>query len=155
MYKWLVILLFVAGIIISGCSNNGLSGERPPEAKIEVGNNTYETTLGTYCWEGNNQGICVDSAGPQVVLEGEEPIKVNPSETITFVMDYQPKPDETHVTQISDNNKEVEIHVEDNQFAAPMEKGVYYYSYGVWWRVNGEESATKGDAFYYFVIEVE
>lgn len=155
MYKWLAILFLVAGITVSGCSSDGLSGEKPPEAKIEVENNTYETTLGTYCWEGNNRGICVDTAGPQEVLKDEEPIKVNPSATVTFVMDYQPQPDEIYVTQISDDHEEMEINVEGNQFAAPMEKGVYYYSYGVWWRADGEENTTKGDAFYYFVIEVK
>lgn len=51
-------------------------------------------------------------------------------------------------------NKETDVLVEDNHFTAPMEKGVYYYSYGVWRMDKKEANVSNSDAFYAFVLEV-
>lgn len=152
MNKWLVTLLFLVGLTLIGCSSssNGMEGEKPPKAEIEVGNNSYETILGTYCW----QAECVDTVGPEELLKGKEPIKIKPGEKITFVMNYEPKPNEFHVLQIGES-EEVEVNVKDNSFTAPLQKGVYYYSYGVWWMDAKVENVSHGDAFYNFVIEVK
>jgi len=152
MKKWFLCLVALLGLtIITGCSNTtGLSGEKPPNAFIEIENKKFETTLGTYCW----QNGCVDTAGPVELLESQKPIKVQSGETITLVMDYEIKPNEFHVAQIS-GNKETEVMVKDNRFTAPTQRGVYYYSYSVWWRVEKEANVSNGDAFYAFVIEVE
>ena len=152
----LLVALFLMGCSNTGMlgeSNNGMVGEKPPRALIEIGNETYETLLGTYCWLGNGTGICVDTAGPMELLKGKEPIKVKSGEKITFVMDYKPQPNEIHVVQISEN-KETEVAVNNNSFAAPTEKGLYYYSYGVWWMDEKEENVSNGDAFYAFALEV-
>lgn len=156
MKKWLVALLLLIGLSLIGCSsaNSDLDGAQPPEAVIEVGDNSYYTTLGTYCWQGDSQGTCVDTAGPEELLKEEEPIKVKPGEKITFVMNFEPKPNEFHVLQISES-EEVEVNVKNNSLTAPKHKGVYYYSYGVWWMDEKEENISNGDAFYNFVIEVE
>lgn len=142
-------LLFLTGLSLMGCSSDGLSGKKPPETTIEIGNKTFETTLGTYCW-GNT---CVDTAGPIDLLEGKEPIKVKQGEIISLVMDYNPKPNEFYLGQISEN-KETEVVMKDNQFSAPTQKGVYYYSYGVWWMDDKAKNVSNGDSFYAFAIEV-
>ncbi|GHH99314.1 hypothetical protein [Neobacillus kokaensis] len=154
MKNYIFVLLYLLIIILSGCSNNGMSGEKPPKAFLEIGNNKYETTLGTYCWTTGNNGECVDTAGPVELLEGKKPIEVKPGEKIAFVMDYEPKPNEFHVTQIN-NNEETEVFVRDNRFSVPTQKGIYYYSYGVWWMDEKEEHLSHGDAFYAFVLEVK
>ncbi|WP_410895114.1 hypothetical protein [Neobacillus sp. 204] len=59
-----------------------------------------------------------------------------------------------HVVQIS-NNKVSEVEVKDNYFSAPTQKGVYYYSYGVWWMDENEKNLSHSDAFYAFVLEVK
>ncbi|KKI89294.1 hypothetical protein WQ54_27395 [Bacillus sp. SA1-12] len=133
-----------------GCSKEGMSGEKPPEVYIKIGNEKYETKLGTYCWK----GVCADTAGPVDLLKGKEPIKVIPGEKIFFIMDYEPKPNEFHLIQINEKN-ENEILVKENGFSAPTQKGVYYYSYGVWWMDEKEENLSHGDAFYAFVLEVK
>ena len=69
-------------------------------------------------------------------------------------MDYTPKPNEIHLSQIK-NNEEIEIEIKDQKFTAPDEKGIYYYSYGVWWTDEKEENVSHGDAFYAFVLEVK
>jgi hypothetical protein len=156
MKNWLFTFLLLIGLTLIGCSNStkGMDMEKPPKAEIEVGSNSYETILGTYCWRGDGQGRCVDTAGPEELLKGKEPIKVKPGEKITFVMNYEPKPNKFHVLQISES-KEVEVSLKNNSFTAPIQKGVYYYSYGVWWMDDKEENLSHGDAFYNFVIEVE
>jgi hypothetical protein len=153
MNKRLLILVIFIGLILIGCSNEGLSGGKPPKAFVEIDNERFETTLGTYCWQGGGKGTCIDTAGPIELLEGKKPIQVKPGENLTFVMDYEPKPNEFHVVQMSEN-KETEVVVKDNHFTAPTQKGVYYYSYGVWWMDEKEENLSHGDAFYAFVLEV-
>ncbi|MBO1515471.1 hypothetical protein I7822_28055 [Metabacillus sp. BG109] len=133
-----------------GCSKERMSGEKPPEVYIKIGNEKYETKLGTYCWN----GTCADTAGPVELLKGKEPINVNPGEKISFIMDYEPKPNEFHLIQISES-KENEVLVKENGFSAPTQKGVYYYSYGVWWMDEKEENLSHGDAFYAFVLVVK
>ena len=71
-----------------------------------------------------------------------------------MIMNYSPKPNEIHLTQIN-NGKESEIVVVKNQFSAPITKGVYYYSYGVWWMDKKEEHLSNGDASYVFALEVK
>ncbi|WP_251513244.1 hypothetical protein [Oceanobacillus luteolus] len=70
------------------------------------------------------------------------------------MMNYEPKPNEFHVLQVSESD-EAEVSVKDNSFSAPLQNGIYYYSYGVWWMDEQEENVSNGDAFYNFVIEVE
>ncbi|MFE3573347.1 hypothetical protein [Lysinibacillus sp. NPDC059133] len=151
MKKCFLYVVALLGLTITGCSNSiGLSGEKPPQVFIEIENKKFETTLGTYCW----QNGCVDTVGPVEMLEGKKPIKVKSGEKITLVMDYESKPNEFHVAQISDN-KETEVMVKDNRFTAPTQRGVYYYSYGVWWMDEKEANVSHGDAFYAFVLEVD
>lgn len=150
MKKWVFMVTVLLGLTLLGCSNGGLTGSKPPKTNITVGNETYETVLGSYCWGSK----CVDTAGPQELLEGLDPIKVNPGEKISIFMDYKRKPTEFYVVQI-DDNEETEIKIKNNGFKAPTEKGVYYYAYSVWWMDDKEENLSHGDAFYAFALEVD
>ncbi len=155
MKKYFLYVVALFGFTLMGCSNtNELAVGKPPNAYIEIDNKKFETKLGTYCWQGDGKSECVDTAGPVELLEGKKPIKVKSGENITFVMDYEPKPNKFHVVQIS-NNKETEVIVTDNRFTAPTQPGVYYYSYGVWWMDEKEANLSHGDAFYAFVLEVD
>ncbi|MFT4416448.1 hypothetical protein ACLM5H_21530 [Fredinandcohnia humi] len=151
---WAFFIVLLVGCGSSGTSAGDLTGSEPPEATITIGTETYETILGTYCWKNGNKGICVDTAGPEDLLEGKDPIPVKPGEEITFVMGYEPKPNQISVMQFSENG-ETEVDVKDNRFTAPTEKGIYYYSYGVWWMDEDQENVSNGDAFYAFAIEVQ
>lgn len=155
MSRWMFVLVILVGCFLMECSNkdNEMTGEKPPKVLLEIGNEKYETKLGTYCWEGPGKGVCVDTVGPVKLLEGKDPIKVKPGETISFLMDYEPKPTEFAVEQII-NDKESDVEIIGNQIKAPMQKGVYYYSYGVWWTDEKDSNVSNGDALYAFVIEV-
>ncbi|MFS0865041.1 hypothetical protein [Fredinandcohnia sp. 179-A 10B2 NHS] len=158
MKKWCIAIISCLFLFLMGCggneANNELTGNNPPEASIQIDGETYETTLGTYCWSSKGKSECVDTAGPKELLEGKQPIQVKPGAEIKFVMDYKPLPNEVHVTQFDDSS-ENEVNVEGNSFTAPTEKGTYYYSYGVWWMDEEKENVSNGDAFYAFAIEVK
>ncbi|MED4531798.1 hypothetical protein [Metabacillus fastidiosus] len=154
MNKWLLMTAILIGIISGGCSNNGMTGEKPPDVILKANDKAYETTLGSYCWTGWREGVCVDTVGPVEILEDENPVQVKPGEKVILEMDYELKPNESHVTQIN-GNKETDILLENNHFLAPMEKGIYYYAYSVNWMDEKETDVSKGDAFYVFSLEVK
>jgi len=158
MKKWMLVLLIAISITLTGCGESDassmLSGSKPPETVIQIGNETYPTKLGTYCWSTSNTSECVDTAGPEGLLEGKEPIVVPPGEEITFIMNYEPLPNEVHLA-IYNGDKEKEVKVVNHRFTAPAEKGIYYYSYGVWWMDENEDNVSNGDAFYAFALEVK
>ncbi|WP_180968155.1 hypothetical protein [Cytobacillus massiliigabonensis] len=151
MKKWIFVTFCIPLFTLTGCSNGVFFSSKPPEVFIEVAKEEYDTKLGTYCW-GNS---CVDTAGPVEMLEGEVPVKVKPGERIKLVMDYKPLPNSIHLLQINEELEEVEVFVEDYGFTAPAQKGIYYYSYGVWWMDEKQENVSNGDAFYAFALEVE
>lgn len=160
MKKFVVVSALLLVFILSGCGdtpteNNGLSGDTPPNVSIEIDGESYETILGSYCWDiSKGESECVDTSGPVDLLKDEEPIQIKAGEQIKLNMDYTPKPNKMHLSQI-DNDDEMEIEINDNQFTAPDEKGTYFYSYGVWWMDEEDEDLSHGDAFYAFAIEVQ
>lgn len=154
MRKYLLIAAVVFIIALTGCNHVETNVGKPPEVFVKIGDENYRTELGTYCWSGNGIGECVDTAGSIELWAGKTPIKVKPGEEIKFVMDYEPKPNKSYVTQMF-NGEKTEIVVDDHQFTAPTQSGVYYYDYGVWWMDEKEANVSNGDAFYAFAIEVE
>lgn len=150
MKKYLFILLLLLLFALVGCSKDEITGENPPIVNVNIGDETYETKLGTYCWKNG----CVDTVGTVDLLEGKEPIKVKLGAKITFLMDYKPKPNKFQLMQINGSNRR-EIVIKNNSISAPTNKGVYYYSYGVWWMDDKRENVSHGDAFYSFSLEVE
>ena len=160
MKRLIIVSVLLLVFILSGCGdtstkNNSLSGDTPPNVSVEIDSESYETILGSYCWDiSKGESECVDTAGPVDLLKDEEPIQIKAGEQIKLNMDYKPKPNKMHLSQI-ENGDEVEIEINDNQFTAPDEKGTYFYSYGVWWMDEEDKDLSHGDAFYTFVIEVQ
>lgn len=149
MNRWLLLVIVFVGLNLLGCSNDDVSEEKPPQVFVETGNETHETILGTYCWE----NTCVDTVGPVEILEDEEPIRVKPGEIISLMMNYEPKPNEFSVMQMSKDGEQIGT-IQDNQFTAPAEKGIYYYYYATRWKDEQEENVSHGDAYYAFALEV-
>lgn len=153
-------------LILSGCkgslskdADEDSMVETPPKVTVEVDSETYETILGSYCWEISSKGEektakCVDAAGPEELLKSKDPIQVSAGKPIKLIVDYTPKPNKVDLVEIK-NGVETEIELEDNQFIAPAEKGVYVYSYGLWWMDEEVENTSNNDAFYAFSIKVK
>lgn len=144
-----IVISLLAVLVVSGC-NNELSGSHPPNVSIKIASKKYGTKLGTYCWSGK----CVDTVGPVELLKDEEPIQVQAGEQIILNMDYSPKPNEVHLSEIK-NDEEKEIKVQHNHFYAPSETGTYYYVYSVWWMDEEKDNVSLGDAFYAFALKVQ
>jgi len=87
-------------------------------------------------------------------MEGKEPIKVQSGELILLVMDFEPKPNNVCLSKI-ENGSETEVNLGNQAFAAPKDKGIYYYAYSVRWTDEIEEHVSHADAFYAFAIEVQ
>ncbi|QUW20277.1 hypothetical protein JSQ81_10335 [Sporosarcina sp. Marseille-Q4063] len=152
MNRWLLLLLLFLGIGLTGCSSEAesMSGEKPPKTVVKIGNETYATVLGSYCWK----NMCADTVGPHKLLEGKDPIKVNRGEKITIVMNYNPQPNEIYLGKMDNENDDTEVKMENNRFTAPTEEGIYYYIYSVFWMDEKEANVSHGDAYYAFSIEV-
>ena len=147
--------MVVYGVFIKNTDGSGnLYGNKPPIGNIEMDGVKHETRMGSYCWKSNGKAECVDTAGPVELLADDEPIQIKSGEQITLTMDFTPKPNEIHLSQIK-NHEEIEINIKDQTFTGPDEKGIYYYSYRVWWMDEKEENVSHGDAFYAFVLEVQ
>ncbi len=158
MKKWFLPFIILIAATITGCSKDEgstseMTGSKPPTAMIKIGEETFSTKLGSYCWTVRNKSTCVDKAGPVELLKNEKPIQVNAAEEVTFEMDYEPKPNEFHVIQINEG-KETEVIVNDHHFTTPTNKGIYFYSYAVWWMDEKEVHVSNGDASYVFALEV-
>ncbi|WP_088073046.1 hypothetical protein [Gottfriedia luciferensis] len=154
MTKWIRVCILMLFINLVGCTNSGMEGAKPPETKVQIGNKTFKTKLGSYCWNSNGHGECADTAGPVELLKGEQPIQVQPGEMVTLKTIYSLKPTEIRVTQISEQN-ETKVVGEKNRFSAPSSKGIYYYSYSLDWRDKNDKNVSNGDANYAFVLQVK
>ncbi|WP_249260944.1 hypothetical protein [Virgibacillus pantothenticus] len=150
MRKVTVIVAIIFSVFIFSSYSNELSGSKPPHVSIKTDNKHYDTKLGTYCWNGE----CVDTIEPVELLKNKEPIQVQAGEQITLNMDYTPKPNEIHLSQIK-NDDETEIEVNHNQFTVPDEKGTYFYAYSVWWMDEEDDNLSHGNASYAFALEVK
>ncbi|RKJ43075.1 hypothetical protein D7X33_35340, partial [Butyricicoccus sp. 1XD8-22] len=81
MNKWLLSFIVLIVITIVGCSKiesstNEMTGSKPPIAMIKIGEETFSTKLGSYCWTLRNKSTCVDTAEPVELLKNENPIQV-------------------------------------------------------------------------------
>ncbi|KZE69284.1 hypothetical protein AWM68_03175 [Fictibacillus phosphorivorans] len=151
------VLLWLMVILLAGCAegnSTGMTGKKPPVAYVSIGDEKYETKLGSYCWETISSAICADTAGPIDLVQGEKPIEVMPGEEIFVEISLDRKPNEIHVSQFN-NNQETTLKINKNHFKAPLEKGTYIYGYSVWWMSETEKDVSDGDALYAFALEVK
>ena len=136
-------LVFIG--ILSGCSNL-LPEPKPPRATITIQKQTYETKMGSYCWESSSKGVCADTAGPVELLKNETSISVNPNENLHIQIKGNPKLTESHLTQIQ-KKKEQNVPVQNGMFTAPKNEGSYMYAYSI--------RTENGDVFYAFSLTVK
>lgn len=166
MKKFNLLAAFILALLLVACSaSNGkntnptLEGDKPPSLFVEVADKEYETVLGSYCWntpsiDGEASAECIDTVGPVDLLKNQEPIQLKAGEEVRLKMNYSPKPNKIYLEQITEDG-EIEIQVKDNQFFAPDEQGIYFYSYGAWWMDEEDKNLSLADAFYAFSLEIK
>ncbi|MEN2466873.1 hypothetical protein [Ornithinibacillus sp. FSL M8-0202] len=157
--KRLLFYFVVLAIVLTGCdtsaaSKEGVEVDKPPKMWVEIAGQQYETVLGAYCWKKTTTAECVDVAGAEILLKDKEPIEIEAGETVTFGMDFEPLPNEVHLTQTS-NKKSNDVAVTNFTFTAPEEEGVYYYDIGVWWMDESNEDVSNGNAIYAIALKVK
>lgn len=141
MKKWLC-----AALLLGGCSNT-VSEDELPQAYVIVGGQTYDTSIGTYCWD----EVCVDKVGPEEQLQHTESIIVNSGESLSIQLEGEDPPTHVDVSLINGNDVQI-VPLQDAHIAAPTERGTYTYSYRASW-LDGDVS--RGDISYVFAIGVQ
>ncbi|WP_419881602.1 hypothetical protein ACN6MY_19180 [Peribacillus sp. B-H-3] len=155
MKRWMSLLCLIIAIL-AGCTNSHEKESRPPKAEIVTGGKHYKTVLGSYCWEDGDKGVCVDSVwtkGGKRPL-AVPPIAVQPGADIEVKIDYDPQPNEIHLSQVN-GKKEIVLPVEKGHFKAPRNTGTYNYTYSVWWMDEKDKHLSHGDASYEFDLNVQ
>lgn len=150
-------MLCVVLLLLAGCSNNTELGSNPPKVTVEVDGETYDTELGSYCWQGGatGSGECVDKAGPEELLNGKQPIVVQPEDELAIQVDLKRQPDEVELEQVKNNQSTNISGFKNMRFTAPKEKGTYFYAFRAAWTNQKEENTSDGDAWYAFHVRVE
>lgn len=137
-------------LILTGCTNSHVKESKPPKTEIVTEGKHYKTVLGSYCWRDGDKGVCVDSAQPKA----KEPIAVQPGADIELKINYDPQPNEVHLSLVN-GKKEIELPVEKGHFKAPGKTGTYNYIYSVWWMDEKDKHMSHGDALYGFSLKVQ
>ncbi|WP_338838920.1 hypothetical protein WDR10_06245 [Kurthia gibsonii] len=150
-------MLCVAILLLVACSNNTELGSNPPKVTVEVDGENYETELGSYCWQGGTTGSgeCVDKAGPKELLNGKQPIVVQPEDELAIQVDLKRQPDEVELEQVKNNQSTNISGFKNMRFTTPKEKGTYFYAFRADWANQKEKNTSDGDAWYAFHIRVE
>ncbi len=94
MWRFFIIAMLVAVVgVLAGCTRGGhdedggsRGGSRPPKSTLSVGEQTVTGVLGTFCWQSDGVGLCVDAAGPAV--PDEEKTLTVPERGSVVVFDY-------------------------------------------------------------------
>lgn len=155
MKKYMV--LCVGILLLVACSNNTELGSNPPKVTVEVDGENYETELGSYCWPGGatGSGECADKAGPEELLNGKQPIVVQPEAELAIQIDLKRQPDEVALEQVKKDQPINITNFKNMRVTAPKEKGTYFYILQAVWANQKEKNISDGDAWYAFHIRVE
>lgn len=146
--------------ILSGCNNTNentvLLGDKPPKMTIEVKGEEYNSQLGSYCWNvsesiSESRTECLEIMVP---LENGQRIAASVDEEISLTFKSAPAPDKAYLIQ-NPGDDVTEVKLNENQFTAPDEKGVYYYVYSVEWLNKDEEKVSNGSVDYGFILDVK
>ncbi|GGG58865.1 hypothetical protein [Paenibacillus radicis (ex Gao et al. 2016)] len=87
-------------------------------------------------------------------MRGKEPTVVAAGSDIKVSYNYKPARAHIAIEQFQEDDKSVEIVLQDGVFQAPKEKGIYYYGiFANWLSPDGKYS--EGDTSSVFVIGVQ
>lgn len=150
-------MLCVVFLLLVACSNNTELGSNPPKVTVEVDGENYETELGSYCWQGGatGSGECADKVGPEELLNGKQPIVVQPEAELAIQIDLKRQPDEVALEQVKKDQPINITNFKNMRVTAPKEKGTYFYILQADWTNQKEKNTSDGDAWYAFHVRVE
>lgn len=144
------ITLFFAVLLLAGCNIQGQTAKEPPTVKIEADGKSYDTVLGTFCWNGK----CEDHAGPVELMKDKVTLQVKAGEKLQLKQSTTNLPTTSFLTELNsiEQGKDLPL-TEDGEFTAPAQAGTYYYGYTASWR-DEKKDVSIGDAQYAFALKV-
>ncbi|MBD8026192.1 hypothetical protein H9636_05920 [Ureibacillus sp. Re31] len=155
-----IFLLLLLLFFLFGCSNTEnkldlpITSSKltsPPKVEIEIDEEIYPTSQGSYCWNTEKVTECVDMATPTELMDGMKGIKVSRNENITLHIERTPSSQK--VTVIDSSGQTEELKLDKTTFSAPIVRGTYIVTYyGVW---EKDDKNSSGDSSYIFKIEVK
>ncbi|WP_336883392.1 hypothetical protein [Priestia koreensis] len=150
--KKMMIMIALASLL--GCSNKEEKDVHPPAMFIQQGDQQHKTYLGSYCWSGVGQAVCVDKAAPEKIVKGKKAIEVKPGETLSFVINAKRTPTSATLSQRVDGT-EKKVRTNHDQFKVPTERGTYGYVYEAKWSEQKAKDVPANIAPYVFLIQVK
>ncbi|MCX9027780.1 MAG: hypothetical protein OIN86_06325 [Candidatus Methanoperedens sp.] len=162
---YILILGFIILIVTSVYSISQQEIE-PPPAILKIDGKEQISGIGSYCWRGTWNALCIDMTGPTTV---QEPLIASPTFTANLTLPLQEPPYELRLDVIRVKDED-ELNfsargwrwwdtrdVQGKNFTLPLESeqdielslepGLYVLSIGAWWK-------DKGSASYGFLVEV-
>ena len=126
-------VFLILSLVLSGCTNRNaveMKKEFPPtmSGKIEIGGTEYGMLTGNYSWERKKrletESVKTDAASPYQLAENYDAIQVEPNTKLTLKIEGNPK---YSIYLWSENGREKEIDVSNNQMTVPASTGIYIY----------------------------
>ncbi|WP_054958536.1 hypothetical protein [Paenibacillus dakarensis] len=155
MSRKLLLILCLMLFMLSACASKEETssqnlGSEPPQPQLTTSDGkSIQVHQSSYCWSAR----CVDYIGPEDMLKDEAKDIVKANAEVTIQIEGK-QPTELY---LSTHNKD-EINQEqitDNQFKAPSEEGIYYYSLSAFWLLDKDKRISEGSSSYVFAIEVK
>ncbi|MBM0066524.1 hypothetical protein [Alkalicoccobacillus gibsonii] len=163
--RTLVLLVFSMCAILFGCQAGTLSENKtnptevpsppltivPPLLTVTINDEILSTTQGSYCWSEERSkkhsiSECADTEDPLLLekaKEGEAPsFAPNSNVTISYSGAEDPKTLGV-VFQTADDDSEVEVTLDQQDFELPDEPGVYYYRTFASWDIGDTSHAFR------------
>ncbi|GKV55848.1 hypothetical protein NCCP2222_17950 [Sporosarcina sp. NCCP-2222] len=115
-----------------------------PTMKVRIGEETFSTARGGYCWTDGNQSECTDASGNPFDYENSAPpIEAEPGSE--FELLFSETPSSISVDWV--NNLEHETLSERSSFSTPSKPGTYGYSVHANWN--------QGDVTFHFILLIK
>ncbi|MEK4297153.1 hypothetical protein [Paenibacillus sp. FSL R5-0914] len=119
---------------------------RPPNVQVTVGGEQFDAIQGSYCWNDNGKGVCVDMASyDQLVSKQKIHPKAISRDQVELKFSYAPKEIEVVASFPGEERPDEALSVENNSFQLAAGSGKHLYIIQARW--------PQGSASYVFEVE--
>ncbi|WHY21099.1 hypothetical protein QNH28_08975 [Paenibacillus sp. G2S3] len=119
---------------------------QPPSVQVAVGDEQFDAIQGSYCWNDNGKGVCVDMASyDQLVSKQKVLPKAISRDQVELKFSSAPKEIEVIASFPGEERRDEALSVENNSFQLAAGSGKYLYIIQARW--------PQGSASYVFEVE--
>ncbi|OMD80142.1 hypothetical protein [Paenibacillus odorifer] len=127
-------------------SSEDTANPQPPSVQVTVGGERFEAIQGSYCWNDNGKGVCVDKASYDELVSKQ---KVHPKaisgDRVELEFSYAPKEIEVMASFPREERPDETLSVDKNSFQLATGSGRHLYIIHARW--------PQGSASYVFEVE--